>query len=139
MWTKGYRKLWTILYHAFDLGNLWYHFYLRVNQSDVPKCTIVGAGDGNTYKFTTTWPNNDSNDEVNSYRWEIYDEDRETTVDSIPSRSDSLEYTFTKEGNYTARLTFATVDNLKGFCQSELVHAGAPAYTIKYGISYKRP
>ena len=75
---------------------------------------MVAKNDGNTYNFSTTWPgDNSSNSEVNSYRWEIYDLDRETTIDSIPSRSDALEYTFAKEGNYAARLTFATIDNLK--------------------------
>lgn len=111
-------KLYMVSYRfpnsANNLGNLRYHFYLRINQSDVPRCNVAGTSDGNTYRFTTTWPGGDaSSQEVNSYRWEIYDEDREKTVDSIPSRTDSLEYTFAREGNYTARLTFATVNNLK--------------------------
>gem|GEM_PF-4232278 len=48
---------------------------------------------------------------MNSYRREIYDIDNETTLQSIPARSDELEYTFTQQGNYTARLNFSTVDN----------------------------
>ncbi len=81
----------------------------------------------------------DVNQEINNYRWEIYDIDKETTLQTIPARKDSLTYTFTQQGNYTARLRFTTVDNAQGLCESEELHAGAPAYTIGYNIFYKKP
>ncbi len=47
--TFGYNyldpKLYTVSYRfpnsAGNLANLWYHFYLRVNQSDTPRCTVA--------------------------------------------------------------------------------------------------
>lgn len=123
-----------------NLPNLQYHFYLRVNQSDTPRCSIGVSNDGNTYNFSTLRSGGENGGkEVNSYRWEIYDIDAEKNVQSIPARTDSIEYTFEKQGNYTARLVFKTVDNAQGLCESEVLHAGAPKYDVKYTILYKRP
>lgn len=60
-------------------------------------------------------------------------------METIPTRDDTLEYTFGKQGNYTARLTFSTIDNIQGLCESEVMHAGAPAYDLSYSVSYKKP
>lgn len=123
-----------------NLSNLWYHMYLRVNQSDTPRCTIVAENNGNSYEFSAVWSGGASAaSEVNSYRWEIYNIDTETTVQSIPTRSDQLEYTFREQGNYTARLNFSTIDDAKGICESDVVNAGAPTYEIGYSLFYKKP
>ncbi len=103
--TFGYNyidpKLYMVSYRfpgAGDLSTLWYHFYLRVNQSDTPRCSVSATNDGNTYKFATLWSGGISTtQEISTYRWEIYDIDTESTVTSIPTRNDSLEYTFNKQ------------------------------------------
>lgn|GEM_PF-923920 len=59
--TFGYNyldpQLYTVSYRfpnaGDNFGTLWYHFYLRVNQSDTPRCSVVVKNDGNTYNFTT--------------------------------------------------------------------------------------
>ena len=80
------------------LSNLQYHFYLRVNQSDTPRCSIAVKNDGNTYEFTTLRSGGDSAvKEINSYRREIYDIDTEKNIQSIPARTDNIEYTFEKQ------------------------------------------
>lgn len=60
--TFGYNfidpKLYTVSYRFpsnGNLGNLWYHFYLRVNQSDIPRCTVSSTNEGNSYSFATLW------------------------------------------------------------------------------------
>lgn len=130
--TFGYNyldpKLYTVSYRfpSSDgtLSTLWYHFYLRVNQSDTPRCSVNATNNGNTYSFVTMWSGgSDVTKDINSYSWEIYDIDNETSVATIPARKDSLDYTFVKQGNYTARLNFSTIDNAKGLCESDIVHA----------------
>lgn len=61
--TFGYNyldpQLYTVSYRfpnsPGNLANLRYHFYLRVNQSDAPRCSIAATNQGNTYDFTTLW------------------------------------------------------------------------------------
>lgn len=130
--TFGYNyidpQLYTVSYRfpnaPDNLGTMWYHFYLRVNQSDTPRCSVNFTNEGNAYSFVTQRSGGvNTTQEINSYRREIYDIDNEQTLQSISARRDSLDYTFTQQGNYTARLRFTTVDGAQGLCESEELRA----------------
>src|SRR5690606_3349091 len=52
-------QLYTVSYRfpnaGDNLGTLWYQMYLRVNQSDTPRCSVVAQNNNNTYTFSAMW------------------------------------------------------------------------------------
>ncbi len=129
-------KLYTVTYTLWNSRQI-FSFPLRINQSDIPTCSITGSlGDDNEYNFTAIL--NGASIVAKDYRRDVIDADTNSIIESIKKRTGNLTYQF-KPGSYIVKNTFLNEDNKEGFCESEVITVWSSAIDAQTQISYKTP
>jgi hypothetical protein len=101
-------KLYNVTYTIGNNRQI-FSFPLRVNQSDIPTCSISGSvNQDNTYNFAVTL--NGPVISAKDYRRDIIDADTNNIIETIKRRTGTLNYQF-KPGNYIVKNTFLNEDN----------------------------
>ena len=131
-------KLDTVAVSIPELSNRTYLFNLRLNQGDVPLCTVnTNQTAGTSYTSTITF--SDNKKKIDEYLYEVIDATTDKTLTTSKSGKPNFDYTFPQSGSYKIRTTFATDDGKQGSCTSDIIDVGAVAYNITDELRAKSP
>jgi len=111
-------QLHQIAYRISDLSPYTYVFDLRVLQPDVPVCQVSVVKKQDTiYTFDISFV--ESATAISEYAYQIRDVDTDTLYAEKKSDRNTMEFDFTRQGNYAVRTVFITQAGKQGRCESD--------------------
>lgn len=133
---------WAWVYNVFvrfpDINEHIYTFPIRVEQSDVPvwyvDYTQISKEEYNVVaKFYGDWP------DISEYVFNILDKKSGKKIDTVTSKSSSINYTFPWNWTYAVQLLFVTQQWKQWSAESENIEVGWSQFQIFYDLSIKTP
>ena len=131
-------KLHIISYSIPEYPGIIYQFAVRVNQSNVPGCTVSAqAVENNNYRLKVDL--SDVGAVITQYQFEIVDKLTDEIVDRIESASSSYVYSFAPWRQYQLRAFFTTDEGKQWVCETDDLAVNNSIYVIRSTITHKYP
>lgn len=133
-------QLQTIAYTLPDVpgyGNLVYLINFRVQQNDVPICTLTATPDQKATQYSIDASFDDMNTSITSYLYRIKDIANNKTITLPSNNKASLSYDFPKKGSYSISLEYATDEWKRWYCESDTINVWTSDFTPRYTINFR--
>ena len=118
---------------------LYYKFDLRVDQGDVPGCTIALQSQSNDGDYSIKSTIDDPDTDISRYTFEIFDIRKDQVVKTLNAPKWYLTYRFPSNGQFQVRLTFVTTEGKEWYCESDGIDVWVAWYTANYDLRYAYP
>lgn len=118
---------------------LYYKFDLRVDQWDVPGCTINLQQQGADTDYLIQSTIDDPDADISRYTFEMRDVRKDQIIKTLNAPKWYTTYTFPSNGQFQVRLNFVTTESKEWYCESDTIDVGAAGYTPDYDLRYAYP
>jgi hypothetical protein len=109
-----------------------------VLQPETPVCQVnVTQQSESVYRFEVQFV--EGNEKISQYSFGVKELLNNNIVEQKKARGNSLQYDFTRGGEYAIKATFITQDGKTGGCESDDFMVGDIAYEVSYEMLTQSP
>ena len=135
-------QLQTVAYTLPDVqgySDLVYLLSFRVQQNDVPICTLTTTPGTKPTQYTITATFDDNETAITSYLYKAKDITNNKVLTLPIVGKSSFDYEFAKKWAYAIMLEYATEDGKLWYCETDTIQAGTSSFTTRYSINFRWP